>query len=51
MRLVWNPRSFKGHVSPHELLQAISTVSDKKHRIGVQSDPHIFLAWYVCMGL
>jgi len=44
---MWNPRSFKGHVSPHELLQAIATESNKRFRIGVQSDPLQFLSWFL----
>ena len=42
---VCNPRSFKSHVSPHELLQAISAASQKRFRIGQQSDPLQFLSW------
>ncbi len=44
---MWNSRSFKGHVSPHELLQAISTVSNKQFRIGTQADPLQFLSWFL----
>jgi len=47
VRKIWNPRNFKGQVSPHELLQAISQASQKKFRIGVQSDPVDFLAWFL----
>jgi len=46
-RKIWNPRGFKGHVSPHEILQAISTASRKKFTIGVQADPIEFLAWFL----
>jgi U4/U6.U5 tri-snRNP-associated protein 2 len=42
---MWNPMSFKGHVSPHEMLQAVSSRSDKKFRIGEQSDPIRFISW------
>eukprot|EP00475_Leptophrys_vorax_P007017 TRINITY_DN1440_c0_g1_i1.p1 TRINITY_DN1440_c0_g1~~TRINITY_DN1440_c0_g1_i1.p1 ORF type:complete len:497 (-),score=125.02 TRINITY_DN1440_c0_g1_i1:584-2074(-) len=45
IRKMWNPRNFKSHVSPHELLQAISKESEKKFRIGEQSDPILFLSW------
>lgn len=34
MKKVWNPKNFKGHVSPHELLQAISEASNKRFKIG-----------------
>jgi U4/U6.U5 tri-snRNP-associated protein 2 len=30
IRKIWNPRAFKSHVSPHELLQEISLKSNKK---------------------
>lgn len=33
---IWNPKNFKGHVSPHELLQAISHASAKRFKIGEQ---------------
>ena len=46
IRKIWNPKSFKGHVSPHELLQAISLKSDKKFSIVEQKDPLQLLAWY-----
>lgn len=44
---IWNPEKFKGHVSPHELLQAVMTKSNKKFRIGQQSDPLHFLSWFL----
>mmetsp|Transcript_5509 Transcript_5509/g.5938 ORF Transcript_5509/g.5938 Transcript_5509/m.5938 type:complete len:503 (+) Transcript_5509:36-1544(+) len=44
---IWNPKNFKGHVSPHELLQAISLRSDKIFKIDTQSDPQKFLAWFL----
>eukprot|EP01102_Stenamoeba_stenopodia_P000694 TRINITY_DN10643_c0_g1_i1.p1 TRINITY_DN10643_c0_g1~~TRINITY_DN10643_c0_g1_i1.p1 ORF type:complete len:500 (-),score=105.02 TRINITY_DN10643_c0_g1_i1:4-1503(-) len=47
IRKVWNPRNFKGQVSPHELLQAISVCSKKRFRIGHQSDPVEFLTWFL----
>lgn len=47
LRKVWNPRRFKAHVSPHELLQAISLKSEKKFQINEQSDPTNFLAWFM----
>jgi U4/U6.U5 tri-snRNP-associated protein 2 len=47
IRKIWNERNFKGHVSPHELLQAISLRSNKQFRIGHQSDPITLLAWFL----
>jgi len=44
---LWNPRRFLGHVSPHELLQAVAQASSKKFRIGQQSDPLEFLSWFL----
>jgi len=45
IRKIWNPKNFKGHVSPHELLQAISLKSDKKFTIIEQKDPLQLMAW------
>eukprot|EP00658_Telonema_sp_P-2_P021131 TRINITY_DN18395_c0_g1_i6.p1 TRINITY_DN18395_c0_g1~~TRINITY_DN18395_c0_g1_i6.p1 ORF type:complete len:481 (+),score=122.03 TRINITY_DN18395_c0_g1_i6:312-1754(+) len=45
VRKVWNPKNFRGHVSPHELMQTISVASKKRFAIGKKSDPHEFLAW------
>ena len=42
-----NPRSFKGHVSPHELIQAVTTASDRQFRLGEQSDPLLFLSFFL----
>jgi U4/U6.U5 tri-snRNP-associated protein 2 len=39
VKKIWNPKNFKGHVSPHELLQAISIASEKRFKIGEQKDP------------
>lgn len=36
-RKVWNPRAFKGHVSPHELMQAVVAASGKRFRIEAQA--------------
>lgn len=36
IRKVNNPKAFKGHVSPHEFLQAIATSSKKRFRITEQ---------------
>ncbi|KAH8804551.1 U4/U6.U5 tri-snRNP-associated protein [Xylogone sp. PMI_703] len=46
-RKIWNPRAFKSHVSPHELLQEISLKSNKKFTLTNQSDPVDFLSWFL----
>ncbi|RFU36068.1 hypothetical protein B7463_g218, partial [Scytalidium lignicola] len=46
-RKIWNPRAFKSHVSPHELLQEISLKSNKKFTLTHQSDPVDFLSWFL----
>ena len=47
IRKIWNPRAFKPHVSPHELLQEISLKSNKKFTLTTQSDPVEFLSWFL----
>ena len=47
VRKIWNPRAFKTHVSPHELLQEISLKSNKKFTLTAQSDPVDFLSWFL----
>ncbi|KAA8911150.1 hypothetical protein FN846DRAFT_469140 [Sphaerosporella brunnea] len=47
IRKIWNPRAFKSHVSPHELLQEISLRSSKKFTLLAQSDPVDFLHWFL----
>lgn len=47
LRKIWNPRAFKAHVSPHELLQDISLRSSKKFNLTEQSDPSDFLSWFL----
>jgi len=44
---IWSGRRFKGSVSPHELIQAISIASRKRFKIGTQSDCKTFLAWFL----
>lgn len=46
-RKIWNPRAFKAHVSPHELLQEVSLRSSKRFTLTQQSDPVEFLSWYL----
>lgn len=36
MRKLWNPRNFKAHVSPHEMLQAVVLCSKKNFQITKQ---------------
>uniref|UniRef100_A0A7E4VDM3 Ubiquitin carboxyl-terminal hydrolase 39 n=1 Tax=Panagrellus redivivus TaxID=6233 RepID=A0A7E4VDM3_PANRE len=45
MRKLWNPRAFKAHVSPHEMLQAVVQCSAKKFQIIQQSDANEFLVF------
>lgn len=45
MRKVWNPRNFKSHVSPHEMLQSVVLWSNKRFQITQQGDPIEFLTW------
>ena len=35
-RKLWNPRNFKSHVSPHEMLQAVASTSKKRFKITEQ---------------
>ncbi|KAJ4875354.1 Ubiquitin C-terminal hydrolases superfamily protein [Raphanus sativus] len=43
-RKIWHARNFKGHVSPHEFVQAVMK-GKKRFRIGQQSDPVEFMSW------
>ena len=45
VRKMWNPRAFKGQVSPHELMLAIAAESGGRFAAGAQADPTEFLAW------
>uniref|UniRef100_A0A0K0FNZ9 ubiquitinyl hydrolase 1 n=1 Tax=Strongyloides venezuelensis TaxID=75913 RepID=A0A0K0FNZ9_STRVS len=47
IRKLWNPRAFKSHVSPHQLLQAVVICSDKKFQIIKQSDAAEFLSFFL----
>jgi len=38
LRKLWNPKNFKSHVSPHEMLQAVVLCSKKKFQITEQGD-------------
>ncbi|VDK48244.1 unnamed protein product, partial [Gongylonema pulchrum] len=43
LRKLWNPKAFKAHVSPHEMLQASVLCSNKKFQITKQGDAAEFL--------
>ncbi|KAI7690153.1 hypothetical protein SSS_03914 [Sarcoptes scabiei] len=45
LRKLWNPKNFKAHVSPHEMLQAVVLSSKKRFQITKQGDPIEFLSW------
>ncbi|KAB8337105.1 hypothetical protein FH972_021409 [Carpinus fangiana] len=47
VRKIWNPRAFKAHVSPHELLQEVAQRSGKKFVLTEQADPVEFLSWFL----
>ncbi|GFW69833.1 hypothetical protein TNCV_2549481 [Trichonephila clavipes] len=47
LRKLWNPRNFKAHVSPHEMLQAVVLCSKKNFQITEQGDPIAFLSWFL----
>lgn len=47
MRKLWNPRNFKAHVSPHEMLQAVVLWSKKRFQFTQQGDPIDFLSWFL----
>ena len=47
VRKLWNPKAFRSHVSPHELLQEIAIRSSKRFTLTQQSDPVDFLSWFL----
>ena len=47
VRKLWNPKAFRNHVSPHELLQDIALRSSKRFTLTQQSDPVDFLSWFL----
>ncbi|CEG78542.1 Putative Ubiquitin thiolesterase [Rhizopus microsporus] len=47
VRKIWNPRAFKGQVSPHELVQEISNASRKRFKLTEQSNAIDFLSWFL----
>lgn len=48
MRKLWNPRNFKAHVSPHEMLQAVVLCSKKNFQITKQGKSQSFLIFRDC---
>ncbi|KXS13872.1 cysteine proteinase [Gonapodya prolifera JEL478] len=47
LRKLWSPLSYKSHVAPHELLQAISAASEKRFSFTEQGDVVDFLGWFL----
>lgn len=47
VRKIWNPKAFKSHVSPHELLQEVAKTSGKKFTLTDQADPADFILWFL----
>ncbi|KKK20677.1 snRNP assembly factor [Aspergillus rambellii] len=47
VRKLWNPKAFRSHVSPHELLQEIALRSSKRFTLTQQSDPVELLSWFL----
>ncbi len=45
VRKIWSDKRFKSHVDPHMLIQAVSTASNKRFRIGQQPEAGEFMAW------
>ena len=51
MRKLWNPRNFKAHVSPHEMLQAVVLCSKKNFQITKQGNIALYIEFiiiYMC---
>jgi U4/U6.U5 tri-snRNP-associated protein 2 len=46
-RKAWNPRAFKGQVSPHELLQAVIERSNRTFSGDAEADPVAFCTWFL----
>jgi len=45
LRKIWNPRAFRGQVSPHQFMQAVILASKKRFLIDKQGDPIEFCSW------
>ena len=46
-RKIWNPRAFKGHVSPHEFLQQVTSTTKNQFKVDEQGDPADFLTRFL----
>lgn len=46
MRKLWNPRNFKAHVSPHEMLQAVVLWSKKRFQFTEQGIKKLYYNKY-----
>ena len=46
-RKLYNPRAFKPHVSPHEILHSVALLSRKRFTLTTQADPVDFLSWFL----
>lgn len=44
---MWNPKAFKGQVSPHEFMQAVTIASKKRFTTEKKGDPVEFMLWLV----
>ncbi|SBT82334.1 U4/U6.U5 tri-snRNP-associated protein 2, putative [Plasmodium ovale] len=47
IKKIYNPKNFKGVVSPHEFLQAVGIESKKSFKIGTKNDPLDFFLWII----
>ncbi|RCH77469.1 hypothetical protein CU098_002805, partial [Rhizopus stolonifer] len=47
VRKIWNPRAFKGQVSPHELVQEVSNASRKRFKLIEQNNAIDFMSWFL----
>ncbi|EUD68856.1 ubiquitin thiolesterase [Plasmodium inui San Antonio 1] len=47
IKKIFNPRNFKGVVSPHEFLQTVGIESKKSFKIGSKNDPLDFFLWLI----
>ena len=45
VRKLWNDKLLKNHVSPHDFLQEVSTLTNKKLSVIHQENPKTFLMW------
>lgn len=51
MRKLWNPRNFKAHVSPHEMLQAVVLWSKKQFQFTQQGKQIILYTYFFILYL